>query len=177
MIARRFGDHSKEIERFLKFAIVGVTGAVIDFGTLILLQATILPPTNKFNVAVATSIAFVLAVVSNFTWTRWWVYPDSRSRSMRRQLAMFMFISVVGWLARTAWITFTYYPIGHAVMPAALPLVHLIRPEYVPSLSAEEKLGTIVAQLIGMVVIMAWNFFANRYWTYNDVDKIVHNRD
>lgn len=170
MIARRFGDRSKEMERFLKFAIVGISGAVIDFGTLIFLQATIFPPTRALNVAIATTIAFVLAVVSNFIWTRLWVYPDSRSRSFRRQLAMFMFISVVGWLARTAWITLTYYPIGHLVMPLALPFIQIMRPGYAPSLSAEEKLGTIIAQLIGMVVIMAWNFFANRYWTYNDVD-------
>jgi putative flippase GtrA len=24
-------------------------------------------------------------------------------------------------------------------------------------------------------VVMLWNFFANRYWTYNDVDKGVAN--
>ncbi|MCL4255840.1 MAG: GtrA family protein, partial [Anaerolineae bacterium] len=34
---------------------------------------------------------------------------------------------------------------------------------------AEEKLGTIIAQMIAMVVVMLWNFFANRYWTYRDV--------
>ena len=37
-IARRVGGaKAKEVERFLKFAIVGVIGAIVDFGTLNLL--------------------------------------------------------------------------------------------------------------------------------------------
>jgi putative flippase GtrA len=32
------------------------------------------------------------------------------------------------------------------------------------------RIGTIVAQLIAMVIVMLWNFFANRHWTYNDVE-------
>lgn len=169
--ARRIGGSNwREVERFLRFAVVGVTGAIIDFGTLIIAQATILPPTNDLHVAMATTLAFVIAVVSNFIWTRMWVYPDSRSRSMRRQLSQFFLISVTGWLARTVWITTTYSLIGHALMPALLPIIEVFRPEYIPSPTSEEKLGSIIAQLIAMAFVMLWNFFANRYWTYNDVE-------
>lgn len=168
--ASRFGDRSRDVGRFLRFAVVGTTGAVIDVGTLILLQATILPPTSDLNVTLATSIAFTCAVVSNFTWNRFWVYPDSRSRSIRRQLAQFALISITGGVARTTWVTLAYSPIGHALMPAALPFIQIFSPDYSPSFIAEEKFGTLIAQLIGMVVVMLWNFFANRYWTYNDVE-------
>lgn len=170
-VAHRFGGNKpKELERFLKFAVVGVSGAVVDFGILIGLQATILPPERPLNVAIATIIAFITAVISNFTWTRLWVYPESRSRSIRRQLTQFTIISVTGGVARTIWITSTYYQIGHALMPIALPFIKFLKPQYTPSQLAEESLGSIVAQLIAMVVVMLWNFFANRYWTYNDVD-------
>lgn len=174
-VAARFGDKSKEVERFLKFAVVGFIGAIVDFGTVIILQATVLPPTNAqgepitLNVAVATSIAFLAAVVSNFTWNRFWTYPDSRSRSMRRQLAQFTLISFIGWFGRTLWIAAAYYPVGHFLMPILLPLIHIVRPAYVPSVTAEGKLGTLAAQLVGVIVVMFWNFFANRLWTYNDV--------
>lgn len=176
MVARRFGNKAREVERFLKFAIVGVSGAVVDFGILIILQATLLPPTNaqgdplKLFVAMATAIAFFSAVINNFIWTRVWVYPESRSRSMRRQLAQFTFISVVGGVARTTWVTFMSFRIGHLIMPAALPVIHMFRPTYEATAIGEAKLGTITAQMIGMVVVMLWNFFANRYWTYNDVE-------
>lgn len=176
-IAARFGDKSKEVERFLKFAVVGFIGAAVDFGTVILLQASLLPPINgagepnMVNVAIGTSIAFVAAVISNFLWNRYWTYPDSRTRSVRRQLALFTFISFVGWFVRTIWISVAFSFLGKFLMPILLPVIHLMRPTYIPSYAAEGKLGTLVAQLVGVVVVMFWNFFANRYWTYNDIEK------
>lgn len=176
-IASRFGDKSKEVERFLKFLVVGVIGFIVDFGTVTILQATILPPTNKsgdriiLNVILATSLAFIAALISNFTWNRIWTYPDSRSRAAHHQLMMFAFISMVGWLGRTIWITTAYHFLGTLLMPIFLPLIHIFRPVYIPSLSADDKLGTMAAMVIGVVVVTFWNFFANRRWTYNDVDS------
>lgn len=175
LVASRFGSKAKEVERFLKFAVVGVIGAMIDFGLLIALQATFLPPVNQqkepliFNVALATAIAFSTAVTSNFFWTRHWVYPESRSNSARRQLTQFTIVSVIGGVVRTTWISLAYIPLGVLLMPLVLPEIQLLRPNYIPSHTAEAKLGTIAAQMIGMVVVMLWNFFANRHWTYKDV--------
>jgi putative flippase GtrA len=149
---------------------VGFIGAVVDFGTLFILQATVLPPVNTFSVALATTIAFLAAILSNFTWNRLWTYPDSRSRSVRRQLAMFTFISVIGWLGRTTWISLAYNPLGNLLMPYALPIIHIFRPTYMPSVHAAAKLGTFAAMFIGVIVVMFWNFIANRIWTYNDIE-------
>ncbi len=175
-LAARFGGSKpKEMERFLRFAVVGISGAVIDFGILFFLQAFVLHPVDisgnplVLNVALATGISFFTAVVSNFTWTRLWVYPESRARSLRRQLTQFTIISVAGGVMRTIWIATTFLWWGAIFMPILLPVFQIFRPEYVPSHTAEAKLGTIIAQLIGMVVVMLWNFFANRYWTYSDV--------
>ena len=169
-IANRFGEKAKEVERFLKFAVVGTIGAVVDFGTLFLVQATILPPLDRIYVAAATTIAFCAAIMSNFIWNRFWTYPDSRSRSIRRQLAQFAFISFIGWLCRTVWISVSYQAIGGLFMPVLLPVFQNFRPGYVPSQTAEGKLGTFIAMIIGVTIVMFWNFFANRYWTYNDVE-------
>lgn len=169
---RMGGGKAKELERFLKFAIVGALGAVIDAGTLFILQATILAPvepSKDLKVAVASSIAFIIAVTSNFIWNRYWTYPDSRSSSIRKQLAQFFVISFVGWFGRTVWISNAYHWLGTALMPVFLPEIQLLRPGYVPSESAEAKLGTMAAWLIGVIIVMVWNFLANRYWTYNDV--------
>jgi putative flippase GtrA len=32
-------------------------------------------------------------------------------------------------------------------------------------------LGKNFTLVVAVGVVMLWNFFANRYWTYNDVDK------
>lgn len=191
-IAKKYGgDNWKELERFLRFACVGISGAVVDLGLLTILQATRLPParslvspmsemigydpgvsmavTLDLNVALATTIAFIAAVISNFIWTALWVYPDSRARTVKRQLLQFAFISVIGWIGRTLWITLAYQMVGRVMMPLALPLVHLIEPTYAATAVSQNKLGTLVAQLIAMGVVMLWNFFANRHWTFNDV--------
>jgi hypothetical protein len=38
-----------------------------------------------------------------------------------------------------------------------------------PHLTAE-FLGNNAALAVAVVLVMFWNFFVNRYWTYNDVD-------
>jgi putative flippase GtrA len=192
-LADRLGG-SKEMERFLRFALVGISGAFLDLGLLTLLQATILPPARltptpfdfsfasqaltfdvtaipmPFNVALATTLAFVAAVVSNFTWTTLWVYPESTARSMRRQLTLFALISVIGWSARTLWITLTYIPIGALMTPIVEPIIRVAQPAFDADPVMEKRIGSVIAQLVAMVFVMLWNFFANRYWTFNDVE-------
>ena len=182
LVNRFGGDKPKELERFLRFFVVGGLGAVIDLGILMGAQATFLPPTNAVgdplptNVAIATALAFSTAVISNFIWTTLWVYPDSQTHSKRKQLVQFSFISVVGGVARTIWVRQTFRWIGQIVMPLVLPFVHLfnsdylVNVDYVVKASAEDRLGSVITQMIAMIVVMFWNFFANRYWTYNDVD-------
>jgi putative flippase GtrA len=182
-LANRFGgDNPKEMERFLRFFVVGGLGAVIDLGILLVTQATFLPPTNDLgdplptNVAIATALAFSTAVISNFIWTTLWVYPDSQTHSRQKQLIQFTFISVVGGVARTIWVKETFDWIGGILMPVVLPVLHIFDPNYLVGVEdevralAEGRLGSIATQMIAMIVVMFWNFFANRYWTYNDVD-------
>lgn len=160
------GNKAREVERFLKFAIVGISGAIVDFGTSNVLMLTILPPINSSNVAIATTIAFISAVVNNFTWNRFWTYPDSRSRSVRRQLAQFAVVSVTGWLGRTIWISASYLALGKL----ATNLMQSLEPELTLSVETTNQIGANIALFIGVFVVMIWNFFINRYWTYNDVD-------
>ncbi len=172
-LASRFGDRrAKEVERFIKFAFIGMLGFVIDFGILFILQSTALPAADEqnmalpLNVALATTISFTLAVCSNYIWNRLWTYPDSRSYSVRRQLTQFTIVSVIGWIGRTFWITSSFAFFGAWSTTA----IQGILADYNPVLQDELKLGTMISQFIGVIVVMIWNFLANRYWTFNDVE-------
>ncbi len=163
------GAKAREVERFLKFATVGALGAVIDFGVLNLLQATILhpdPPHITLKVALATGTAFVSAVTSNFIWNRYWTYPDSRSRSVRRQWLQFFIVSIIGLAFRLVWVRTLYNPFGHfgADVLRSMGVVAAMTD------AAARRLGTNIAQFFAVWIVMVWNFFANRYWTYNDVE-------
>ena len=157
---------AKEVERFIKFAFVGILGFIIDIGTVILLQNTILPPETDRQVLLANSIAFVLAVSSNFIWNRFWTYPDSRSYSIHRQLAQFGIVSIIGLIIRNLWISGTYEALGQL----STSVLQGMRSDYAPSLIDQNKLGATIALIFGVLIVMIWNFAANRFWTYNDIE-------
>ncbi len=166
---RHGGAKAKEVERFLKFATVGVIGAIIDFGVLNLLQATLLRPVEPYvtvKVALATGFAFVSAVTSNFIWNRYWTYPDSRTRTIRQQWLQFFVVSVVGLAFRLVWVRTLFGPFGN-IGADALEMAGAVE---TLADTATRRLGTNIAQFFAVWIVMVWNFFANRYWTYNDVE-------
>lgn len=169
-ISLRFGTKSREVERFLKFAVVGAIGAVVDFGVLNLLQATILHPNEpdvQLKVALATGIAFTSAVISNFIWNRYWTYPDSRTRSIQQQLAQFFIVNTIGMAFRLWFVKTLFSPLGE-VGADALQGIGLATGTMADA--SVSRLGTNIAQFFAVWIVMVWNFFVNRYWTYNDVE-------
>jgi putative flippase GtrA len=168
-ISERFGAKSKEVERFLKFAIVGIIGAIIDFGVLNLLQATALRPVEpqlSLKVALATGTAFTSAVSSNFIWNRYWTYPDSRSRPIQQQLIQFFIVNVAGLGFRLVWVRVLFGPLGDIGSDA----LRALGAAATMDAAATKQLGTNIAQFFAIWIVMVWNFFVNRYWTYNDVE-------
>jgi len=147
-------NNVKERERFLKFAAVGVIGAVIDFGVMNLLTQA-----ADMSLVMAGTISFVCAVTSNFIWNRFWTYPDSRSRPITRQLAMFFAVNIAGVAIRI--------PILHFVEP---PLLTTLNGMGAGILVSSEFLAKNLTLALAVGIVMLWNFFVNRYWTYNDVD-------
>jgi len=145
---------NKETGRFLRFAVVGSIGAVIDFGILNLLTNNGILP-----VVWASVVSFTCAVLSNFIWNRYWTYPDSRSKAISKQIMQFVVVSVIGLAIRTplfAWLEGLFTRLA----PGILPKNFIISPSVV---SHNLDLAIVI------VVVMVWNFFVNRYWTYNDV--------
>jgi putative flippase GtrA len=149
--------NSKERTRFIRFIFVGAIGAVVDFGIMNLLSKLF-----NFPLILAGTISFICAIISNFLFNRVWTYPDSRSRPITRQLTMFFIVNVAGLAIR-------------------LPILHFLEP---PMQSLSERLTVNVpniAEVIGknltlgvaVSVVLLWNFFVNRYWTYNDIDKVI----
>ena len=145
---------NQEHIRFLKFATVGAFGAMIDFGVMNLM-------THLFNMKLvfAGTISFACAVMSNFFLNRYWTYPDSRSRHLLHQLGMFVIVSGVGIAFRV--------PILHYVEP---PMAMLLENVGRISDAQAHLLAKNATLAFAIGIVMLWNFFINRYWTYNDID-------
>jgi len=145
---------AQERDRFLRFAVVGTIGAVVDFGTFnVLVNAA-------HMVAIWASIcSFTAAIISNFLWNRFWTYPDSRSKKVSRQVVQFILVSVIGLGIRTplfAWLEQVLIRLANNVLPKNFFL-------------STTFVGHNAALAVAVVVVMMWNFYANRLWTYNDI--------
>jgi putative flippase GtrA len=144
---------TKERNRFFKFAVVGAIGSVVDIGVMNLL-------TRLFHLPLvaAGSISFICAVTSNFIGNRYWTYPDSRSRPLAHQLGMFFLVNAVGIAIRIPILKYLEPPIAMLIENT----VHL-------TFQAADALAKNATLIFAIGVVMLWNFFINRYWTYNDV--------
>lgn len=166
LLAFRFlgGDlvKAKELERFLKFCVVGAVGFVVDFGVFNVLLLLLRPSDGSPLIAVAATISFIAAIFNNFLWNRYWTYPDSRSKSATRQLVQFAGVSVFTWLVRTV-ILLLLQPVISGILSSTNPDM---TEHTLVSVSAS------IALVIVVIIVLFLNFFINRFWTFNDVEGI-----
>ena len=148
-------SNPRERTRFLRFAVVGIMGAVVDFGTFNLLSSVV-----GLTAVVASVFSFMAAIISNFTWNRYWTYPDSRTKPLGHQLLQFTVVSLVGLAIRT--------PVSAFLEPLLTSLFGKLA-FLLQGFVTANLLGENVALAIAVIVVMFWNFFINRYWTYSDV--------
>lgn len=144
-----------ERTRFIKFAIVGAIGALIDFGVMNLLVWLV-----KATLVVAGSISFICAVISNFTWNRFWTYPESRTKHVVGQLAQFTIVNTIGLVIRVPILKLGEPALDRVLEHSSLNLLA----------SSHTFISHNLTLAIAIGIVMLWNYFVNRYWTYNDID-------
>lgn len=145
--------NSRERTRFIRFSVVGAIGAFIDFTAFNLFYNLLHVPA-----VLASVLSFTSAVISNFVLNRFWTYPDSRSKSIGRQVVEFFIVNLVGLGIRTP--VFVFSERLFLKLIGGYNFFDLT-PEII-----SHNLG--LATAIG--VVLFWNFFVNRFWTYSDVE-------
>jgi len=143
-------NNPKEFARFGKFLVVGLIGFVIDFGTSNILKRL------GVQAEVAQAISFSVATLSNFAFNYFWIYPEAKNANVAKKIGQFLIVSVVGLLIRTPIFSLVYF--------LDQPVVNGLNLNHFPiDLAFNGALATAV------VVLLFWNFFVNRFWTYRDV--------
>lgn len=151
----------RELERFLKFAVVGTIGAGVDFAVLNALKlwfekmglgvgwSTALPP-HEIQLVTAATISFSAAVLSNFTWNRLWTFPESRERPLGSQLVQFAVVNILGLVINNVLLVTTdRYIFQHLV---------------------SARMSYNLAKAFAIGVVLFWNFGINRVWTYRGIE-------
>jgi putative flippase GtrA len=131
---------NKEVQRFSRFLTVGAVGTVLDFSLLTLLKLAGLPT------VIANSLSFTAGLLNNFTFNRLWTFNDRAQGDWRSQFARFTLVSLVG-LALNNFIV--------------LSLEHALG-----VLFGQPDWGYLPAKVIATGVVVFWNYFANRMWTF-----------
>jgi len=137
------GINPRELTRFLKFAIVGAIGMLVDLAVLTFCREVL-----GFPLALAVGLGFTVAVISNFTWNRLWTFPESRERPLATQLGQFAFINLIG-LGLNELIVLGLHPLFSKAL--------VDPPAY------------LAAKVIAIGVVLFWNYGANRIWTYRGI--------
>ena len=154
-------SNPRELERFIKFAIVGAIGAVVDFIVLNIMKALFesvglgegwsvgLEP-HQMQLIAANAISFSTAVLSNFTWNRLWTFPESRERPLGTQLVQFSVVNVLGLVINT--------------------VVLVVLDQYVFQNFFTVRMSYNLAKAVAIAVVLFWNFGINRIWTYRGIE-------
>lgn len=131
---------------FLKYALVGVTGTLLDVGLFALLIATTPLGDSVGGRIVAATISFVIAVVNNYTWNRLWTFADRKS-SVRKQFGKFFVVSCGGWLLNVAFLTLFSWVL-------------------IETFAFGSVTGGTLAKILASGVVLSYNFVANKIWTF-----------
>jgi putative flippase GtrA len=145
-VINRFGfaRRPREFTRFVKFAIVGAIGMVVDLTTMTIVREWFGAP-----LPLAVAIGFAVAVVSNFTWNRLWTFPESRQRPIQGQLTQFFIINAIGLGINEAVVAVLHPVFSHWMVDP---------PAY------------LAAKIVAIGIVLFWNYFVNRRWTYKGIE-------
>lgn len=160
-------NNPKEFSRFGKFLVTGLVGFVVDFGTFNLMHklgvgtaiAPRLPFADYFTAhpeVIEQAFSFTFATISNFLFNYFWIYPEARGSNQANKFAKFIIVSIAGLL------------VGVPVFAIALTVWRSI----VTAVGLDNAPINVAGNLALMTrvgILLFWNFFINRFWTYRDI--------
>lgn len=135
------GRGKREMGRFLRFAMVGTWGFVVDFSVLNFLIFVVHLPAWLAN-----TFSFTIAVSNTFILNRMWTMPESRGRPFETQLAQFFLVNLGGYAINELVFLGSHAFVWHHLFTAGL--------------------AWNLAKATASSIALFWNFGANRLWTW-----------
>jgi putative flippase GtrA len=145
--------HKRGVRQFIKFCIVGASSFAIDAGISTLLAVHL----GIWWVA-ARTFSFILAVTNGFFWNQRWTFRAVGHRRQHEQYTMFFMVNIVGLV-----LNLTIMKLVFRLMTGGWHRPILTTPH--------GKLTWYAALLSATVIVVFWNFFANKLWTFKNPDK------
>ncbi len=168
--------HRRNLILLARFGAVGVTGVVVNMIALIVAnklgpahtQGVVGLPFSDFNVRwyhVYSTIAFLVANLSNFQLNRSWAFRTARHRAWWKEYWPFLTVGALGQAVGLLLLTLLMHP------GSALSL-----PTSVLDDSSGFRTRLYWAQLIVIGLVTPLSFVFNKLWTFNAV-RDLHRRE
>ncbi|WP_072371397.1 GtrA family protein [Thermophilibacter mediterraneus] len=123
------------VEQFLKFGVVGAVAFVIDYGILMLLSQVV-----GWDPLPSSVVSFVVSLLFNYVASMHFVFERRDDLSRRRELVIFVALSVIG------------LGINSAVIWAGTAAL------------GDGAVAVTVTKLVATVVVAVWNFVSRKRW-------------
>ena len=155
------------VRQFVKFGIVGTSNSIINFGLSNLFHYKLAWP-----LVPALTMAFFLSVLNGFFWNRRWTFKEARSKPAHTQSLQFLAVNMVAWLLSTTIVVSIiahFISHGHGLFGDPEQFRRIL--SAVLTNSGKQEYGPWLfngALLAATAVVVFWNFFANRFWTFKD---------
>lgn len=122
----------------LKFAVVGLSGVVVNFLVFWVCINGIGLASLRSNV-----VATLVAITTNYLGYRYWLYRDRDAASRKREITLFLLFSGAGMLIETGLLGFTVYVLG-----------------------LDSHVEQIAAKVFGLALGTAFRFVSYRTWVF-----------
>lgn len=136
----------QDVQRFARFAAVGMLGTLIDVVLFMLLSGWLGLPTLFAN-----TLSYSVGIINNYALNRVWTFGDSCRKATGKQFVQFALVSLSALALNNLLVLMLATPLG--------------------TLVAAPQWGYLLAKLCATVVGFCWNFFANRSWTFNQTPE------
>ena len=123
------------VEQFLKFGVVGAVAFVIDYGILMLLSQVV-----GWDPLPSSVVSFVVSLLFNYVASMHFVFERRDDLSRRRELVLFVALSVIG------------LGINSAVIWAGTAAL------------GDGAVAVTATKLVATVVVAVWNFVSRKRW-------------
>lgn len=128
------------LKQLFKFAVVGVTSFVVDMSVYYILTRTSSFFLNYY--LLANTISFLISAAWSFGFNKIWTFRHAPNPRVFQQSIKFLLVSTGGLLLTT----------------------FLLR------IAVENlRMYDILAKFLIAIIVMFWNFFVNKYWTFKKV--------
>ena len=123
------------VEQFLKFGVVGAVAFAIDYGILMLLSQVV-----GWDPLPSSVVSFVVSLLFNYVASMHFVFERRDDLSRRRELVIFVALSVIG------------LGINSAVIWAGTAAL------------GDGAVAVTATKLVATVVVAVWNFVSRKRW-------------